>query len=128
MDKEQIRKALDHFEDDQYTDAKEILTQEIRTSKEAFLTDKLGIQEFGHDKKKENGDDDDDDDNDKKKKKEKEMEESLLKLQELGLSEDDLAELSKKMKKAAAEKYGAGGTKDKKMGKKDKAASAKYGI
>ena len=71
MDKEQIRKALDHFENDDYTDAKEILTQEIRTSKEAFLTDKLGIQEFGHDKKK---DDDDDDDDDKKKKK-KEVEE-----------------------------------------------------
>ncbi|GAF99622.1 unnamed protein product, partial [marine sediment metagenome] len=52
MDKELIKKALDHFENDEFTDAKEILTKEISLSKNAFLSDKLGIQEFGHDKDK----------------------------------------------------------------------------
>ena len=63
MDKEQIRKALDHFEKDEFTDAKEILQQEISTAAAAHLGNKLGLQEFGHDK------DDDDKDDDKKKKK-----------------------------------------------------------
>ena len=44
MDKEQIRKALDHFENDEFTDAKEILQQEISQAKGEWLTDKLKLE------------------------------------------------------------------------------------
>lgn len=45
MDKEQIRKALDYFENDKFTDAKEILSSEIEAKKNDFLKDKLGLKE-----------------------------------------------------------------------------------
>jgi len=44
MNKEQIRKALDHFENDEYTDAKEIIQQEIRQSRDEFLAGKLELE------------------------------------------------------------------------------------
>ncbi len=44
MDKEQIRKALDHFENDEYVDAKEIIAKEITGKRDVFLKDKLGLQ------------------------------------------------------------------------------------
>ena len=43
MDKKAIRKALDHFEKDEYTDAKEIITKEIAGKRDVFLKDKLGL-------------------------------------------------------------------------------------
>ena len=45
MDKEKIKKALDHFEKDQFTDAKEVLAGEIKAKKNAFLKDKLGLKD-----------------------------------------------------------------------------------
>jgi hypothetical protein len=69
MDKEQIRKALDHFENDEYTDAKEILQKEISDAKWDHLTNKLELDETckpGHKKKKV----DDEEDEDKKKEDE----------------------------------------------------------
>jgi len=44
MDQEKIKKALDHFENDEYVDAKEILTKEIKGGVEAHLKDKLGLK------------------------------------------------------------------------------------
>ena len=43
MDKEQIKKALDAFEDERYSDAKDILKKEIEVSKNDFIKDKLDI-------------------------------------------------------------------------------------
>ena len=43
MDKEQIKKALDAFEDGKYSDAKDILKKEIETAKNDFIKDKLDI-------------------------------------------------------------------------------------
>ena len=43
MDKEAIRKALDAFEDDKYTDAKEIIQGEIEKKRNSFLKDKLEL-------------------------------------------------------------------------------------
>ena len=43
MDKEQIKKALDAFEDERYSDAKDILKKEIETAKKDFIKDKLDI-------------------------------------------------------------------------------------
>ena len=43
MDTEAIKKALDHFENDEFVDAKEILQQEIYARKNDFLKDKLGL-------------------------------------------------------------------------------------
>lgn len=44
VDKEQIRKALDHFENDEYTEAQEILKQEISKQKMEWLSDKLDLK------------------------------------------------------------------------------------
>jgi len=44
MDQEKIKKALDHFENDEYVDAKEILSKEIKGGVEAHLKDKLGLK------------------------------------------------------------------------------------
>ena len=44
INKEKIRKALDHFENDEFTDAKEILSKEISTSRDEFLKDKLELK------------------------------------------------------------------------------------
>lgn len=43
MDREQIRKALDHFENDEYVDAKEIIQKEIAGKRDVFLKDKLSL-------------------------------------------------------------------------------------
>jgi len=43
MDKEAIKKALDAFEDEKYSDAKDILKKEIETAKNDFIKDKLDI-------------------------------------------------------------------------------------
>ena len=44
INKEKIRKALDHFENDQFTDAKDILSKEIKTSRDDFLKSKLDLK------------------------------------------------------------------------------------
>jgi hypothetical protein len=43
MDRAKIRKALDHFENDQYVDAKDIISQEIAGKRDVFLKDRLGL-------------------------------------------------------------------------------------
>jgi len=45
MNKEEIRKALDCFEKDQFTDAKDILSKEIRVKKNSWLKTKLDLKE-----------------------------------------------------------------------------------
>jgi len=44
MDQEKVRKALDHFENDEFVDAKEILSQEIQGNRDAHLRNKLGLK------------------------------------------------------------------------------------
>lgn len=70
MDKEQVKKALDAFEDEKYSDAKDILKKEIQDAKNDFIKDKLGI-----DLKEEEEIEDKEDDEDKKKKEEDEEDE-----------------------------------------------------
>ncbi len=43
MDTDSIKKALDHFENDEFTDCKEILKKEIHTRKNKWLKDKLDL-------------------------------------------------------------------------------------
>jgi len=43
MDKKAIKKALDHFENDQFVDAKDIITREIAGQRDIFVKDKLGL-------------------------------------------------------------------------------------
>lgn len=43
MDKEQIRKALDAFENDKFSDAKDIVKKEISKKRDDFLKDKLEL-------------------------------------------------------------------------------------
>ena len=59
MDKEQIKKALDAFEDERYSDAKDILKKEIETAKKDFIKDKLDI-DLDKDKAADDPDKDDD--------------------------------------------------------------------
>jgi hypothetical protein len=44
MDKAKVRKALDHFENDEYVDAKEILSKEIKGSVDAHVKDKCDLK------------------------------------------------------------------------------------
>ena len=43
VDLEQITKAFDSFEEDDFVTAKEIIKKEINTAKNAFIADKLGL-------------------------------------------------------------------------------------
>jgi hypothetical protein len=43
VDKELIRKALDHFENDEYTEAQDILKKEIARHRDEWLDDKLEL-------------------------------------------------------------------------------------
>ncbi len=43
MDKDKIKKALDHFENDEFVDAKDIIKQEIAAKRDSFIKDKLGL-------------------------------------------------------------------------------------
>jgi hypothetical protein len=45
MDKKAIRKALDHFENDEFVDAKDIIAKEIQGKRDVFLKDKLGLSQ-----------------------------------------------------------------------------------
>ena len=44
IDKEQIKKALDHFENDEFVDAKKILQKQVATAKDDYLKDKLNLK------------------------------------------------------------------------------------
>jgi len=44
VDNEQIKKALDHFENDEFVDAKEILQKEILKAKNDHLKTKLELK------------------------------------------------------------------------------------
>jgi hypothetical protein len=43
MDRKAIKKALDHFENDEYVDAKDIITKEIAGKRDVFIKDRLGL-------------------------------------------------------------------------------------
>jgi hypothetical protein len=45
IDTEKIKKALDHFENDEFVDAKEILQQEIKKAKNEFVKNKLELKQ-----------------------------------------------------------------------------------
>ena len=60
MDQEAIKKALDFFEEDKFSDAKEIIQKEIRTARNEFLEKTLDMDLTEAFEKKED---------DKKKKK-----------------------------------------------------------
>lgn len=69
MDKEQIRKALDHFENDEFMAAKDILKSEIKTKRDEFLQDRLSLKEaLDKDKKKKKDEDEDEDEMDESSK------------------------------------------------------------
>ena len=46
IDSEEIKKALDSFENDEYVDAKDILKKEIGKARDEFISGKLGLK--GH--------------------------------------------------------------------------------
>jgi hypothetical protein len=62
INKDEIKKALDAFEDEKYTDAKEILQKEFKKAKNEFVKDKLELKD---DIESEDDDSDTDDDSDK---------------------------------------------------------------
>lgn len=43
MDRKAIRKALDHFENDEYVDAKDIIKREVAGSRDIFVKNKIGL-------------------------------------------------------------------------------------
>ena len=45
MDKEQIKKALDDFENDEYTDSKETMKNQIKSKVNDYLKDKLELEQ-----------------------------------------------------------------------------------
>jgi hypothetical protein len=45
IDKKVVRKALDHFEEDDFVSAKEVLKPEIKKAKEDFLLKKLELKD-----------------------------------------------------------------------------------
>ena len=44
IDTKEIKKALDSFENDEFVDAKEILSKEFKKAKNDFLKDKLDLK------------------------------------------------------------------------------------
>lgn len=45
MDNEKIKQALDSFENDKFTDAKDVLSQEIKDRRDDFLQKKLELKD-----------------------------------------------------------------------------------
>lgn len=45
IDKKIVRKALDHFEEDDFVSAKEVIKPEIKKAKEDFLLKKLELKD-----------------------------------------------------------------------------------
>ena len=65
VDKEQIKRALDHFENDEYTEAQDILRQEIAKHRDEWLDDKLDLEgEAPEEEAKAEGEEEDDDSDD----------------------------------------------------------------
>lgn len=62
MDQEKIKKALDHFENDEYVESKEILQKEIQTKVDSHFEDKLGLQGKLSPEPEQNQEDDNDED------------------------------------------------------------------
>ena len=44
VDKEKIKKALDNFENEKFSDASDLIKGEVKNSVNAFLKDKLGLK------------------------------------------------------------------------------------
>lgn len=91
MDKEQIRKALDHFENDEFTDAKEILQKEISQKRNEYVNGKLDLDEAWMTEQ-----DDKEEDEDKKKKKKNGEEEEEEMEEECGPDHDKDKDKKKK--------------------------------
>ena len=64
VDKEKIRQALDHFENDEYTEAQDILKGEIAKHRDEWLADKLELEGTDSDDEDEDDEDEDDEDED----------------------------------------------------------------
>jgi len=62
MDKEQIKKAFDEFEDENYIDAEETLKDQLKQAKNDFLKDKLDLENDVEEIEAEYNDDPDNDD------------------------------------------------------------------
>ena len=52
MNKRNIKKALDSFENDKYTDARDLLKKEIRAKRDEYLKDKLNLKNIINEEKK----------------------------------------------------------------------------
>lgn len=50
IDKDKIKDALDNFENDKFTDAKDAVQGEISRARDKFLKDKLDLKDFGTEK------------------------------------------------------------------------------
>ena len=44
MDRDKIRKALDHFENDEFVDAQDIIKREIAGQRDVFIKNKLDLK------------------------------------------------------------------------------------
>lgn len=45
VDKEKIKEAIDFFENDDFVSSKEILKEQIKVHKEAYLSESLGLDD-----------------------------------------------------------------------------------
>lgn len=72
MDKEKIKKALDHFENDEFTDAKNIISSEIRKKRNDWMKDKLDLKESLNEKEEEDEDDEEEDKDDEEEDEDEE--------------------------------------------------------
>ena len=75
VSKEQIKKALDHFENDEFSEAQDILRQEIRNHRDEWLDQKLGLvgeQDEEHEKDESEEEEKEEEKKAKKKGKKKE--------------------------------------------------------
>ena len=52
MNKKNIKMALDYFENDKYTDARDLLIKEIRAKRSEYLKEKLGLKNIINEEKK----------------------------------------------------------------------------
>lgn len=63
MDKEQVKKAFDDFEDENYYDAEDTLKKQIKQAKNDHLKSKLGLENDVEDIETDDSDDNNDDPN-----------------------------------------------------------------
>jgi len=62
MDNDQIKKALDDFEDDKFSDAKDTLKGEISNTRNKYVQDEVGLKSEIEPENNSNDDDSNDDD------------------------------------------------------------------